>query len=255
MKRNKKQCNKCHKEISLSNFKRHYNSCGKLNKHQKINEEWKQENGMFKCPYCEKEYKKLGIGFHIWKDHTEIGKQHNPNKTYKEGRIAWNKGLTKETDERVKKYVQTLIDNIKSGKIIPSQKGKPLSLEQKNKISETLINYLKEHPDKVPYLNNHSSKMSYPEKLLYDKLISLDIKDWIYRYRNSIYEYDFAWPKLKIDVEIDGSTHNTEKVKNIDKRRDKFSRENGWLVLRFTTEQIKYDLNNCINVIKKELKI
>jgi very-short-patch-repair endonuclease len=32
-------------------------------------------------------------------------------------------------------------------------------------------------------------------------------------YRNSIYKYDFAWLKEKIDVEIDGGTHKTEKVK------------------------------------------
>jgi very-short-patch-repair endonuclease len=44
-------------------------------------------------------------------------------------------------------------------------------------------------------------------------------------YRNSIYEYDFAWLKEKIDVEIDGGTHKTEKVKKIDSRKDEFSRQ------------------------------
>ena len=36
--------------------------------------------------------------------------------------------------------------------------------ETKNKLSEIRKKYLLENPDKVPYLLNHSSKESYPEK-------------------------------------------------------------------------------------------
>lgn len=54
-----------------------------------------------KCIYCNKEFSPKGIGTHIWRVHGE-GKKHNPNIGFKKGtRQIWNKGLTKETDERV----------------------------------------------------------------------------------------------------------------------------------------------------------
>lgn len=42
--------------------------------------------------------------------------------------------------------------------------GKKHSEETKRKISEARKKYLNEHPDKVPFKLNHSSKESYPEK-------------------------------------------------------------------------------------------
>jgi hypothetical protein len=68
------------------------------NKKEKIiiKEEWKQENGKYKCPYCGKEYHKYGIGAHIWRIH-EVGKNHIINNGG-----GWNKGLTKENNESVK---------------------------------------------------------------------------------------------------------------------------------------------------------
>lgn len=121
----------------------------------------------------------------------------------------------------------------------------------KKRISNERIKYLTEHPDKVPYKLNHSSKMSYPEKIFKNALESANIIGWIYNYQNGIYSYDFAFPELKIDVEIDGSTHTQEKVKKIDERRDLFSKENGWIVVRFTAKEVKENVLNCINNVIK----
>jgi len=131
-----------------------------------------------------------------------------------------------------------------------STNPRKLSDETKNKISKSRIKYLNDHPDQVPYRLNHSSKMSYPEKIFKKLLEENGITGWTYNYQNSIYSYDFAFPELKIDVEIDGSTHLTEKVKLIDKRRDQFSIENGWTVLRFSAIEIKNSLNDCIEKLK-----
>jgi hypothetical protein len=78
----------------------------------KVLEKWKQKSGLFKCPYCNKEYSKNGISTHIWRNHTTNGKKFKPFKIK-----VWNKGLTKETDERVKKQGITFSNNIKNGKI------------------------------------------------------------------------------------------------------------------------------------------
>jgi len=117
MKRNKKMCSKCNRMISLSNFDKHVNVCDGVKKNFN---EWKQSNGLYKCPHCSLTYTKNGIGTHIWRKHTEEGRAftstHDPNVGYKNGvRTVWNKGLTKEHDARVLKIANTLKDNIKSG--------------------------------------------------------------------------------------------------------------------------------------------
>lgn len=249
MKRTKKECPKCNRKVSLSNYKRHYHSCrGPKKETIKIKEEWKQKNEFYKCPYCDKEYSKNGIGTHIWATHGE-GK----NKKRKKGIIPWNKGLTKKTDKRIQKYGETYKTRIKSGLIQGSFEGKHHTNKSKEKISKSLIKYLELNPDKVPHRLNHSSKKSYPEELFENELKKREIKGWIYNYQNGIYAYDFAWPELKIDVEIDGGTHEQEKVKKIDKRRDNFSKEQGWKIIRFKAKDVKQNINNCIKIINKEL--
>jgi len=84
----------------------------------KVQEDWLNvKTSKYVCPYCDKEYTKNGIGTHIWRMHGDgIGWTGN-NDGYKKGtRKAWNKDLTKETDERVLKNAQSHSDNIKSGK-------------------------------------------------------------------------------------------------------------------------------------------
>ena len=58
----------------------------------------------------------------------------------------------------------------------------------------------------------------------------------------------------EIDIEIDGQTHNQEKVKQIDKRRDENSKSKDWIVLRFTTKEIKNNLKNCLEKVLNEIK-
>ena len=142
------------------------------------------------------------------------------------------------------------MSDVTKNKLKKYQTGKKMSDEVKKKISDSRIKYLKENPDKVPYKLNHSSKMSYPEKIFYNALVSSKLSGWEYNYQNSIYSYDFAFVKEKIDIEIDGGTHLTDKVKQIDKRRDEFSRQQGWNVVRFTAKEVKEDVIKCIEKVK-----
>lgn len=94
-----------------------------------------------KCPHCEKEYSKKGIGTHIWRNHTEVGieftKNHDPNKGYKEGtRQGWSKGLKKETNDSILRTSKTLTSKYADGILIPSMKGKNHSKESIEKISK-----------------------------------------------------------------------------------------------------------------------
>ena len=136
-----------------------------------------------------------------------------------------------------------------SGKI-----KKPIHTEEsKQKISAARIKFLEANPDKVPYLINHSSKESYPEKLFRQGLELANIQGWVDSYQQGMYEYDFAFPELKIDIEIDGGTHLSEKVQKIDKRRDEWSKARGWTVIRFTAKEVKNNLKDCIEKIKSLL--
>jgi len=114
---NKKQCEKCEKFFHPGVINKHQKCCGVRIKKSftfSIEENWKQKNGKYKCPYCEKEYTKRGIATHIWRTHGEGKNYVFKEKAYKLGKkIAWNKGLTKETDERIKKSSETLSNNTK----------------------------------------------------------------------------------------------------------------------------------------------
>lgn len=249
MMRNKKTCEKCKTEISLSNYNKHIRAC--YNKEEPIYQLSNLEvsrDGLYVCPFCSKEYSKKGIGTHIWRNHTEIGTKHqyNIDRTYELGRKSWNKGLTMENDERVAKGAKKLKDKYDSGELVGSWTGRKHSLETKEKISRKLISYYIKNPDKVPYKLNHSSKMSYPEKLFMEALQDSGIVGWEYEYSNNIYSYDFGFPELKIDVEVDGATHLTDVCKMKDRVRDEFSTSQGWVVLRFTAKKVKNDIESCI---------
>lgn len=65
-------------------------------------------NNLVQCEICGKWFSTKGIGVHNWRTHGE-GINFNPNRGYKEGiRKAWNKGLTKETNESVLKMANSL---------------------------------------------------------------------------------------------------------------------------------------------------
>jgi very-short-patch-repair endonuclease len=181
----------------------------------------------------------------------KIQKFHDAGNTWRE--IQKHFGVCQAAISLARKRGDFISRNHSDANKIAYKKGrgcKKHSEQTKRKISKARIKYLTENPDKVPYLINHSSKKSYPETIFEQALISSGITGWVYAYQNGMYEYDFAWPKQKIDVEIDGSTHNLPKVQKIDARRDKFSIDNGWIVVRFSADRVKKDIISCINELK-----
>lgn len=142
---------------------------------------------------------------------------------------AWNKGLTKETDLRVKKRGETLSEGYKSGRLVNANTGTHHTDEHKKKISEGRKKYLIEHPDEVPYLINHHSKGdSYPEKY-FKEVFDNEHIDYKQNYYQCGYFLDFAWPEKKIYLEVDGEQHYLDKrIVEHDKVRTQKLLENGW---------------------------
>ena len=130
-------CTKCEKDISAQNFNRHFLSCKGKDTTIKIDKQWLIDEN-YVCPYCGKKYdsKSNAIGTHIWRMHGD-GINHHTKPTYhfKKGYIPWNKGLTQETDARVKKGEDAVraFYEVHDGWF----KGKHHTKETRNKLSKT----------------------------------------------------------------------------------------------------------------------
>lgn len=175
---------------------------------------------------------------------------------------AHNGGLTwKQLSSKFGCSASTLYYAVKRGDLQPRSKSEamrgkkrsPLTEKHRQNISDSRRRWLENNPDKVPYLINHSSKESYPEKIFRNALTAAKLDGWIQKYQHGIYQYDFAFIEAKLDIEIDGGTHTLEKVKRIDARRDEWSRSQGWKVLRFPVKRVKEDVVSCINEVKQVL--
>jgi hypothetical protein len=98
--------------------------------------------GKYKCSECNYTGSKHSVCSHWWRAHTEDGKNHSEKSGIKKGekRISpvWNKGLTKETDGRVKKNAEaiskTAQQKIKNGTYISHSMG----IEARKKLSKEM---------------------------------------------------------------------------------------------------------------------
>jgi very-short-patch-repair endonuclease len=185
-------CDNCGSEICSRNFSKHKKACLKPKAPKKIR-----------------------------------GVDYDPARGYKDGtRQAWNIGLNKENDPRIKSMGEKISESI-SGK-----KRKPLSTEHKTILSQKRIEYLNQNPSKVPYKLNHSSKISYPENYFIEVFSNI-VEDFEFQYRVQRYSLDFANPKHKLYLEIDGEQHYVdEKIIKHDVKRTIILKNLGWSGLR-----------------------
>ena len=68
------------------------------------------------------------------------------------------------------------------------------------------------------------------------------------------YIVDFFFRKSMLIIEIDGGYHDTEEQQEKDAIRQEWLEQNGYTVLRFTNDQILFDTENSINIIKQHLR-
>lgn len=204
-------CEKCNREFNnRHSFIGHNAWCGKIRKNKTENNKIeKTKKNEYKCKYCEMKIENSAkLGGHV------ASCKFNPNfENIRNKRIAANKIITRTHSQ-----------------------------ETKDKISKSRKDFLKNNPDKVPYLLNHSSKESYPEKYFTEVFENENI-DVVKKFRIGLYELDFCILSKKIDIEIDGSQHYSDKKILIsDKRRTDFLESNGWNVVRI--DWMKYQRLN-----------
>lgn len=210
------------------------------------------------CKYCGKECKNIKS----LKSHERLCKS-NPNRhessfveyNKTKGDI-WNKGLTKETNDSLRRASENLKKHW--DKFGSPNKGKSMSDEQKKKISISRTKILKENPDKIPYMLNHSSKISYPEQYFIE-LFELENIDLQYHKQIGLYQLDFYNEDKKLYLEIDGEQHYQEKSIERDEKRTQNLSLKGWkLILRIRWAEWKtyseIEKKKVIEIIKDSLK-
>ena len=90
------------------------------------------------------------------------------------------------------------------------------------------------------------------ELKLWGYLRSRQINNFKFRRQYGIGKYvvDFYCPELRLAIEIDGDSHFQEH-RSYDNKRQRYLESLGLEVLRFTNQEIYYDLEQVLNVIKQ----
>jgi len=207
-----------------------------------------------------------------WGHNPEIVKKSHDTqrKLFKEGKLqSWNKGLTKEVDERLG-YGQKISDNKeRSEKISKALKGRKRPKEVLDKLNEGMLEYWSKPEnreqrrlDQVEFLRtrqiNQKSKL---EQRFEDMLVELNIQ-FINQHPLNGYLYDFYLPKHNLLIEVDGdwfhcnpdvypeAIHEIQKfVKVNDESKNKVAQENNTPLLRFWEK----DINDNPDVVKSKL--
>lgn len=193
-------CTKCGKYISVCVINRHLKACKGI-----INENYIIADSKYICNFCGKTFKKQGIKTHIWRCHTNEGKVFDPNRDYKNGmRVAWNKGLTKETDNRIKNASEKYKRNYKNG-LLKSHKiyNKCKTKEYRERKSLIMRQAVLDNPDSY---NGHYNR-GFVKEYIYNgiKLLgSWELKFAVWCDKNNI-----KWIKNKDQFKyiLDGKEH------------------------------------------------
>ena len=159
---------------------------------------------------------------------------------------SWSKGLTKQTDDRVKRNAESVSKTFKKriadGYVNPTWTAEYWTEERRKEQSERKKQLYALHPEKHPNrkLAGNRKQMTYPEKLTYDWLIEHNIKfehqkefcfDGVKRF------VDFYIPSRKMFIEIDGEYWHPED-NDSDKQKDELAIKYGFITVRLRPKKI-----------------
>lgn len=219
-------CPICNKQISNSNYNKHVKSHSKPPRYLRS-----LDHDDLYCKYCGKLCKnKNSLAQHEIRCPKNISELKLDVPGNKLSHIAWNKGLTKNLDERVAKMSgnvkKTLQQKVEAGWKPFFSTNDFWTAERRAKRSEEKIQLFKDHPELHPNRKLASNKvMSYPEKVAANWFLLHNIS-YIYQYRTVFKDHsryvDFFLTDYNLYVEIDGEYwHSKQKEK--DNAKDLFA--------------------------------
>lgn len=227
------------------------NKNGKLNGHPQFNKslkgQWQSKPGGWKCPYCSEMFRtRREKQNHVKTNHPEQQKG-----------FAWNKGLTKETNENVAKNGKAISDNYKSGKSKRYNHKDSWTEEKRKKQSELKKQLYLLHPEKHPNVkvSQNRKRMTYPEQLTFDFLLECGFNPNHNKHikTHTFNRYvDFYIEELKLIIEIDGEHWHQDKEK--DNNKDAEAEAIGYKTLRIKPKHgVLLQLKNFFdNVVEKQ---
>ena len=199
------------------------------------------------CKYCGKECKNSNS----LKNHERLCKE-NPNRQ-ESSFVKYNKDKNAKHSNRYIKAKeenrQITISEETKNKVSNIWKNHKHSQETKDKISNSRKKYLEEHPDKIPFKLNHSSKQSYPEQY-FEELFEKENIPLLNHKQVGRYELDFYNEDLMKYVEIDGEQHYSEYMIEHDIERTLYLENLGWKGIR-----IRWSEYQKLNFENKKIKI
>lgn len=212
-------CDKCGLYFRNNVYKRHYRVCvGKI-----------KVPATTVCRYCGVSFAtSSGCGVH------EIQCLKNPqSRSIQEGRPAWNKGLSKETNEIIRTNAQLRSIAMKGRPGIKwSQEQRQIaSIRQSKIISENSLKYRR-------------SKKSWMEQVFEEWLKEnfIPYEDEVYskdELNGTSYFIDFLIRGKNIIVELDGNHHQKPEMVVRDKKRDEFHSTLGFKTFRISHVNFK----------------
>lgn len=204
------------------NFEKNKITCTN-NLRKKTNNKTNEED-IYICKYCGKQCKNKNSLVH----HEKLCKENPDRIIYRRdnfnnfGRIAWNKGLTKETDERLKKQSETAKQKYKDGENKvwcdgltkeSDERIKKASIKIQNTIDKKIKDNNWHNSHNLVYLYKDFKFDSYWEVLFVQFLDKYNIL-WVrnnkdsfeYTYQNSSHKYypDFYLPDYDLYIEVKG---------------------------------------------------
>ena len=76
-----------------------------------------------------------------------------------------------------------------------------------------------------------------------------------FRRQHTIGDYiaDFACLPIKLVIEVDGGYHNQQEQTELDQQRSIWLEKQGYTVLRFSNEEVAYNIESVIQTIKQQI--
>ncbi len=97
--------------------------------------------------------------------------------------------------------------------------------------------------------------MTLAEKILWKKLRDRKIFDVKFRKQHPVWIFivDFYCHEYKLVIEVDGDIHDEDEVNEYDLGRTAELNKFGLEVIRFTNDQILYDIDSVVSAIHKKI--
>ncbi len=114
---------------------------------------------------------------------------------------------------------------------------------------------IKYYENSKKYSQKLRNNMTDAEKYLWSKIRKKQLKNSQFYRQKPIGKYivDFYCPKAKLIIELDGGQHYYGKTKEKDKKRDKYLKNIGLKVLRFSDNEVLKNVNCILEIIWNNL--